>query len=141
MISNNKNAKSSAGNRNGRKLWGPGALLVLMVFLALVFVACRSDEETKSSAATNSPVITATSDTSTDITIGADRYLPDVPRISAKELKSKLQTGANVLVIDTRSLEQFTEYRIAGAISRPVSELSRYFDEMRKYDEVAVYCT
>lgn len=128
------------GIRNRRKLRGLGLWLVLMAILALGLAACSSDKETESTTVT-APVITANPASSTDITIAPDRYLPDVPRISAKELKSKLQTGSNVLVIDTRSLEQFDEFRLAGAIFMPVAQLSHNFDEMRKYDEVVAYCT
>lgn len=68
-------------------------------------------------------------------------YLPEVPRISAEELKAMLDTGLNVVIIDSRSAYDYEQSRIAGAISMPLGEMSGPYSDLDPYDEIVTYCT
>ena len=111
-----------------------------MVIFAAGFIACSNDE-IENTSPLPSVIITTSPDQTSENSTAVEQYLPHVTRISPKDLRNKLQTGASVAVIDTRSLDAFNSYRIAGAISMPIGELSRHFEELRAYDEVVAYCT
>ncbi len=64
----------------------------------------------------------------------------DVPRITAQELKAKLDAGQAV-VFDARQQEPYTKQHIAGAISLPEDEVAARLAELPT-DKLAVfYCT
>ena len=64
----------------------------------------------------------------------------DVPRITAQELKAKLDAGQAV-VFDARQQEPYTQQHIAGAISLPEDEVAARLAELPT-DKLAVfYCT
>jgi rhodanese-related sulfurtransferase len=76
----------------------------------------------------------------------------DILRISVEEVEAKLDAGDNIVIIDTRSTEEYEEGAIAGAISIPLSDLldenddplsaeeisSRYVN-LNSYDEILTY--
>lgn len=64
-----------------------------------------------------------------------------VPRITAEDLQAKLAAGQEVVVVDTRSLENYHEKRIAGAISMPLVEVDLRYQELPKDKEIVFYCT
>ena len=68
-------------------------------------------------------------------------YLPDVPRISAGEVKAKLDAGANIIIIDSRSMASYQKSHIAGAISIPLTDMSAPYNALDSYDEIITYCT
>ena len=64
----------------------------------------------------------------------------DVPRITAQELKAKLDAGQAV-VFDARLQESYAQRHIAGAISLPEDEVAARLAELPT-DKLAVfYCT
>ncbi len=68
-------------------------------------------------------------------------FLPEIPRISVEEVKAKLDTGSNMVIVDTRSRGEYERARIAGAISIPLGESARRYRELQRYDEIITYCT
>ena len=66
---------------------------------------------------------------------------PEVPRVSAEEVKQKLDSGANVVVLDSRSADAYHLAHIPGAVSFPLTEMAGPFDGLQGYDEIITYCT
>jgi hypothetical protein len=67
-------------------------------------------------------------------------YLPEIPRISVEEVKSKLDDGFNLLIVDSRSGKSYNQYHIVGAISIPLSIMAEKYNELNGYDEIITYC-
>lgn len=61
-------------------------------------------------------------------------YLPEVPRISIHDVKAKLDAGANILVVDSREIEDYNESHIIGAVSKTNSI------GLEGYEEIITYC-
>jgi len=70
----------------------------------------------------------------------ASRYSPNVPCISLEELKEKLDAGAEVVVVDVRSKEEFDQGHIPGAISIPYSEIEARYRELPRDKEIVTCC-
>lgn len=64
-----------------------------------------------------------------------------VPRITAESLKAKLDAGQDVVIVDSRSLENFREKHIAGALSMPLLEVDLRYQELPKDKAIVLYCT
>jgi len=64
-----------------------------------------------------------------------------VPRISIEELKSRIDAGEKILVVDSRSLTAFEKSHISGAVSLPLSEMAAPYPALEGYDEIVTYCT
>jgi rhodanese-related sulfurtransferase len=64
----------------------------------------------------------------------------DVPRITAQELKAKLDAGQAV-VFDARPQSAYAKKHIAGAISLPQSEVAARVAELPTDKLAAFYCT
>jgi hypothetical protein len=67
-------------------------------------------------------------------------YLPEVDRISVEALKTKLDAGANLVVIDSRSESKYDESHIAGAIAIPEGTMAEPYSDLDGYDEIVTYC-
>jgi outer membrane biosynthesis protein TonB len=65
----------------------------------------------------------------------------EVPRISIDELKSKMDAGANIAVLDSRSRAAYDKVHISGALSLPLSDMTAPYPELEGYDEIIIYCT
>ena len=105
--------------------------LVLLVSLFIVgmllFAACGAEEsgvtDTESSSENQGPT-----------------RLSEVPRISAEELKDRLDNGEAIVVVDTRSAGYGIKH-IAGAISVPSVRGESPLDELPLDQEIVLYCT
>ena len=72
----------------------------------------------------------------------ADAYLGDrsqLESVDKKELAQRLRSG-NVVVLDVRPSVEFAAGHIRGAVSIPVSELSRRLSELPRDRQVVAYC-
>ena len=120
-----QSSRSRQARQKGWRNWLPIAALILAAILIGVsgvwFLTRRGN----------------TGPTVTEATInGSD----DVPRITAQELKAKLDAGQAV-VFDTRQQEPYTQQHIAGSISLPEDEVAARLAELPT-DKLAVfYCT
>ncbi|MBI1910548.1 MAG: hypothetical protein HYS21_00940 [Deltaproteobacteria bacterium] len=65
----------------------------------------------------------------------------DVPRITAQELKSKLDRGENVVIIDVRSRGSYeaSRVKIKGAIRIPPDEIAKRAAELPMGREIDLY--
>jgi 3-mercaptopyruvate sulfurtransferase SseA len=67
----------------------------------------------------------------------------DVPRITAKEVKDRLDKGQAITFVDARSESAWEEAvaKIPGAIRVPPDEAQKYISDVPKGNPVVVYCT
>jgi rhodanese-related sulfurtransferase len=63
----------------------------------------------------------------------------EVPRISAEELKERLDNGEAILIVDARSTSDFEYGHIAGAISVPNYEVESRLDEFPRDQDIVFY--
>ncbi len=61
-------------------------------------------------------------------------------KISAEELKKKMERGEDILVIDVLSEESYRNRHLPGALNIPYKEIARRKDEIDADKEVIVYC-
>jgi hypothetical protein len=64
----------------------------------------------------------------------------DVPSISLEQLKEKLDAGADLVIVDVRSKEDFDEGHIIGAVSIPWEEMEARHTELPRDKEIITYC-
>jgi hypothetical protein len=64
----------------------------------------------------------------------------NVPSISLEQLKEKLDAGADIVIVDVRSKEDFDEGHMAGAISIPWEEMEARYTELPGNKEIITYC-
>ncbi len=76
-----------------------------------------------------------------DVSSSAPATEDAVPRITAGELKAKLDSGKDVVIVDTRNLENFNKKHIPGAISMPLVEVDLRYEELPKGKTIVLYCT
>ncbi len=101
-------------------LWVLGIVVVIAV-VVLVILALQGSGTDSASAPIPSP--------------------PDIPRISPGEVKALLDAGSNIVIVDTRSREEYERAHIAGAISIPLEEVAQRYRELQGYDDIITYCT
>ena len=73
-------------------------------------------------------------------TVTVDSEYSNVPRISLEELKEKLEAGADLVVVDVRSKEEFDQGHISGAVSIPWEEMEARYSELPLDKEIITYC-
>jgi hypothetical protein len=64
-----------------------------------------------------------------------------VPRISPQDLRSMLNAGANVIVLDARSREAYDHSHIPGAQSMPLDEVEARYQQLPQGAKIVTYCT
>jgi rhodanese-related sulfurtransferase len=62
-----------------------------------------------------------------------------VPRISPEELKERLDSGEDILIVDVRSAGAYESRHIAGAISVPSHEVESRLDEFPRDQDLVLY--
>jgi rhodanese-related sulfurtransferase/DNA-binding MarR family transcriptional regulator len=72
-----------------------------------------------------------------DAYVGARDTLEPVTR---QELRRRLRSGENLLVLDVRPPEEFAAAHVPEAFSIPITELQRRLDELHPDREVVAYC-
>lgn len=67
---------------------------------------------------------------------------PNVPQITADEVKQSLDQNQDVILLDVRTKEEFANYRIKGAINLPVDEVPDKITSIirDKKKRIFVYC-
>ena len=108
--------------------------ITLLILIAVILPGCgqanpiptRSPEVQSSNNSTESP---------------PSPYLPKIPRISVDEVKTKLDAGANLVIIDARSQASYNKSHIAGAISLPLKTMAAPYSNLDGHDQIITYCT
>lgn len=67
---------------------------------------------------------------------------PNVPQISAEEVKKALDENQDVLLLDVRTSEEFAKNRIKGAINVPVDQVEDKISSFipNKERKIYIYC-
>ena len=67
---------------------------------------------------------------------------PDVPQITAEDVKHALDSGSDVILLDVRTPEEFTRNRIKGAVHIPIDQITQTVESVipDKNSSVYVYC-
>lgn len=73
--------------------------------------------------------------------VSVPRSQDEVPRIAPQELKRQLDSGQEIVVVDTRSAAEYQQRRIPGAVSIPANEMALRLDELPRDQEIVLYCT
>ncbi len=113
--------------------------VVLLAAVSLLASCGGGDALTTPTATPSTPVTTPTATPSTPVT-------------TVEELKAKLDAGANIAIVDTRSTKNYEISHIAGAISIPLldllddddnalatEEILRQYGYLNDYDEIITY--
>ena len=112
--------------------------LLIVIFVSIMVVACSSDESSEISPPQND---IPSSNTPQNHELPPSSFLPEIPRISIHEVKSKLDSGANMAIVDSRDQKYYDKSHIAGAISLPLNDMSEPYSDLDGYDEITTYCT
>ena len=66
---------------------------------------------------------------------------PGWTAIKPEELKQKIESKADILIIDVRTKEQYAQGHVKGAISLPSGDLEQQYKNVVPHDkEVVLYC-
>lgn len=69
--------------------------------------------------------------------------MPEAPRITADDLKRRMDAGEDFTVIDVRNPQAWAQSDVAlpGAVRVPLDEYERYLNRIPKDRPVVTYCT
>jgi rhodanese-related sulfurtransferase len=69
--------------------------------------------------------------------------MDEVPRITAQELKQRMDTGEALTVIDVRNPQAWaqSDTMIPDAIRIPLDQLDRSVERIPREDTIVAYCT
>ncbi len=104
--------------------------LLLVLTYIMLHVGCELTP-TPTPAPTPTPPVTE---------LPPSSYLPEIPRISAEEVKAKSDAGINLVIIDSRSKTSYAQSHIMEAISIPISTMAEPYSDLDGYDEIITYC-
>jgi rhodanese-related sulfurtransferase len=66
---------------------------------------------------------------------------PGWTAIKPEELKQKIESKADILIIDVRTKEQYAQGHVKGAIFLPLGDLEQRYKDVVPHDkEVVLYC-
>jgi hypothetical protein len=67
------------------------------------------------------------------------RMLGMVKRISPEDVKTRLDKGEKIMIVDVRSLKSFETQHIVGAVSIPLSEVELSLSKFPKNGDIVFY--
>jgi hypothetical protein len=91
------------------------------------------------SCAALSSVAAPTATPEPNATLEPPKKVSDVPRITAEELKERLDNGEEILIVDSRGASMFETRHIAGAVSVPQNEVLKRLDEFPRDQDIVFY--
>lgn len=65
--------------------------------------------------------------------------LPPPPQMTPQELKSRLDGGSRIIILDARPFEEYAKSHIPGAISMPLLEIVPRFRELPRPSTIVTY--
>jgi hypothetical protein len=112
--------------------------IVTAVLLLMAFSACLPSAEQPAAE------IPATAENITDnqTDIKAARPAPEesIPRISIVDLKQKMDSGVDIVIVDTRHREEYDVDHIKGAVSAPLDDIIAGKWQPPAGQELILYC-
>jgi len=114
------------------------SLLFILGLLAIASLMSACGASADSATQTAAPTITPIPSTATPLPTESQEptELSEVPRITAEELKERIDNGEAIVVVDTRGKPSYDTRHIAGAILAP-----KNYDEYPLDQEIVLYCT
>jgi len=67
--------------------------------------------------------------------------ISDVPRVTVRDLKARLDGGEAIIIVDVRSKESYDQEHIPGAIHIPYADTGSRLAEFPKDRDIVFYCT
>lgn len=109
--------------------------------IASLLIACGASEVPAAATAAH----TSTPESSTATPLPAESQGPttasEVPRISAEELKERIDNGEEIVVADTRGKASYDTKHIAGAIADSAVSADSPLYDLPLDQEIVFYCT
>jgi hypothetical protein len=113
--------------------------IAAVVLILTAFTACLPSSPEQPAAE-----IPATAGNNTDdqTEIKAARPSPEerIPRISLDDLKQKMDSGSDIVIVDTRHKEEYDVDHITGAISAPLDDIIAGQWQPPAVKEIILYC-
>ncbi len=66
--------------------------------------------------------------------------MPEVPALTAEELKKKIDRGDDFILLDVRDASEVAICSLPGAVNIPLGQLPGSFGRLKEAPEVVVYC-
>jgi len=116
-------------------------LLFWIILLAVIVTGCGANEEepTTTAAPEVAPEPTTAEEPSTAFLAPATKA--DVPRISAEDLNQLIDSGEEIVVIDTRSETSFGYSRIVDAVILDDNNLDSQLVGIPLDQKIVLYCS
>jgi hypothetical protein len=113
---------------------------VAAVVLISALVACAPAQQQQQPAPETPAVTENTTDNQT--AVQEEHPIPEdmVPRISIDDLKQKMDSGADILIVDTRHRETYDVDHIKGAVSAPLDDIVAGKWQPPPDKELILYC-
>jgi len=68
-------------------------------------------------------------------------FMPEVPRISVEEVKARMDAGASMVIVDSRSRGDYESSHVPGAVSLPLEDMAEPYDQFEGFELIVTYCT
>ena len=114
-------------------------LLLVTSFLVSCGVSSVFVNPTSTPEPTPTPEPTATLTPEPTATLEPPKFTSEVPRITAEEVKARLDNGEAIMIVDTRGKVSFDIEHIAGAVSVPKAEVEARLDEFPRDQDIVFY--
>lgn len=116
-------------------------LFTMAVVLVLIaFTACAPLRQPEQSAPESPATVENITDNQTVTQTTHPIPEDSMPRISINELKQKIDSGADILVVDTRHREEYDIDHIKGAVSAPLDDIIAGKWQPPANKELILYC-
>jgi len=132
----------AAQSRSNILLLAAVGITVVIVGVILGAVLARTPATGTSAAVvpTSPPLAPPAASTPGGLTVSSTPP-PGWTAIKPEELKQKIESKANILIIDVRTKEQYAQGHVKGAIFLPLGDLEQRYKDVVPHDkEVVLYC-
>jgi hypothetical protein len=115
-------------------------LMSIVVLVMIAFIAC-APAQTPELPAPESPA-TAENITDNQADVSSARPIPEdsMPRISIDDLRQKMESGDDIIIVDTRHKEEYDVDHIKGAVSAPLDDIIAGKWQPPAGKELILYC-
>ena len=71
---------------------------------------------------------------------GKDSPIFEYGDVTVEQAKQLIEEKSNLVILDVRTVSEYDDSHIEGALNIPVQEIEGRLDELAKNDEILVYC-
>ncbi len=114
--------------------------LVFILFVAVLLALPATAQKAKKSKSSKAPAVAKSSPKKDEKPVAAP--VAD-DRITIEELKAKLDSGAQILILDVRASDGWisSANKIKGALRVPMEDVDKKKGEWNKATEIITYCS